>query len=129
MQIKLKKCRECSTEFKPFKTTDKYCSFECANLNKKVSPPKKKKKRIKPVANKRLEQLAIYRPLRDKYLSDNPICEVHDCNNETTNLHHKNGRAGKMLYNVNYFMACCHLCHPQKIHENPEWARENGYLI
>ncbi len=129
MQVKLKKCRECSTEFKPFKTTDKYCSFGCADANKKLSPLKNKKKRIKPVANKRLEQLAIYRPLRDKYLSDNSICEVHDCNNETTNLHHKNGRVGKMIYNVDYFMACCHICHPQRIHENPEWARENGYLI
>ena len=129
MQEKLKRCRECSTEFKPFKTTDKYCSFECANLNKKVSPAKKKQKRIKPVADKRLGELAIYRPRRDKYLIDNPTCEVHDCNNETTNLHHKNGRIGPMVYNVKYFMACCHVCHPQRIHENPEWARENGYLI
>lgn len=134
MQVKLKKCRECSTEFKPFKTTDKYCSFECADANKKPSakkvyPAKKKQKRIKPFSDKKLNDLAIYRPLRDKYLGDNPTCEVHDCNRATTNLHHKNGRTGKLLYDTEYFMACCHVCHPQRIHENPEWARENGYLI
>lgn len=90
---------------------------------------KKKSKAIKPVSNKRLEELAIYRPLRDKYLAEHPICEVKGCERKTTNLHHKNSRVGKMLYATEYFMACCELCHPKGIHENPEWARENGYLI
>jgi len=95
-------------------------------LSKKQKTPKKS---FKPISDKRVEQLAKYRTRRDKYLKENPICEVKGCNKKTTNLHHKAGRIGEMLYDVQYFMACCSECHPKKIHENPKWARENGYLI
>lgn len=90
---------------------------------------KKKSKSIKLISDKKLEELAIYRPLRDKYLAEHPICEVKGCGRKTTNLHHKKGRIGKLLFDTEYFMACCELCHPQKIHNNPVWSRENGYLI
>jgi len=89
----------------------------------------KKKKTINPISDKRLNELALYRPIRDKYLNENTSCEVRECDNKSTHIHHKNGREGKMLYDYNYFMAVCNECHPEKIHENPAWARENGYLI
>ena len=84
---------------------------------------------IKPISDKKLEELAIYRVERDKYLKEHPICEVEDCNNPSNHIHHKNGRNGAMLYNKEYFMAVGGCCHPKRIHENPEWARENGYLV
>ena len=95
---------------------------------------KKKKlynKKIAPVSDKRLGELAIYRPRRDKYLKENTVCEVRECSNPSTHIHHKNGRVGKMVYNVFYFMAVCNECHPKKIHENPgpSWSRPEGYLI
>lgn len=136
MQVKLKKCKICGGEFKQYNSLDKCPNYDCRKAlmkkktsKKKVSPAKKKYNYIKPVADKRLGELAIYRPLRDAYIEEHPICEVKSCDNPTTNLHHKNGRLGKMVYNVKYFMACCHVCHPARIHENPEWAREEGYLI
>jgi len=89
---------------------------------------KKPKKSISPFSAKKLEQLSEYRIVRDKYLEEHPKCEVHDCNSDTTNCHHKKGR-GKELSNPKFFMACCSSCHPQRIHENPAWAREHGYLI
>lgn len=110
----------------------KVCYFKGKMERKKLSTNKPKpqpKKSILPVSKKRMEELAKYRPLRDKYLQDNPMCEVDDCNNVSTNLHHKAGRNGSLLYDVRYFMACCDDCHPRRIHENPEWARENGYII
>lgn len=106
----------------------KGCYFQDKLARKKKTVIKPKKK-ISPFSDKKLEDLAKYRPLRDKYLQDNPICEVDDCDNLTTNLHHKASRNGSLLYDVRYFMACCSSCHPQRIHENPEWAREKGYLI
>lgn len=106
----------------------KACYFQGKLQRKKLSV-NKPKKAIRPFSDKKLEDLAKYRPLRDKYLKDHPICEVTGCGNETTNLHHKAGRNGSLLYDVRYFMACCYDCHPKRIHENPEWARENGYLI
>lgn len=105
-----------------------YCKWH-QYLRTDKKPKQKSYNSFKPISDKRTEELAIYRPLRDKYLAEHPVCEVKDCNNSTTNLHHKNGRLGKMVYNTAYFMACCHLCHPKRIHENPEWARENGYLV
>jgi len=90
---------------------------------------KSKPKYISPVSKKRLTQLSEYRLVRDKYLEDNPKCEVYDCVNDTTNLHHKNGRNGNRLIDTGFFMSCCSDCHPKRIHENPKWARDNGYLI
>lgn len=89
----------------------------------------KKEKAISPISEKKAEELAMYRPRRDKYLKENTVCEVRECSKPSTHIHHKNGRIGKMLYDVDFFMAVCNGCHPQKIHENPEWAREQGYLI
>lgn len=127
MQVKLKKCRECSTEFKPFKTTDKYCSFECANLNKKVSPLKKKPKRIKPISDSMAEKLVKYREVRDKYMSEHKTCEFENCYSDANDLHHIRGR-GAYLSDTNYFMAICR-GHHTWVHEHPEESRELGYLI
>ena len=116
--------QDCDEVFAQYNSLQKYCSHFC-----KMKDVKDKPVAIKPVSDKRAAELAIYRPLRDKYLKDNPVCEVQDCFNGTTNLHHQNGRIGKMIYNTEYFMACCSHCHPTRIHENPEWARSMGYLI
>lgn len=89
----------------------------------------KKNKRISPVSQKQLDRLAKYRPIRDKYLKEHPECEVHDCNKSSTNIHHKKGREGSLLWDADFFLACCETCHPKRIHENPEWAYEYGYLI
>jgi hypothetical protein len=45
-----------------------------------------------------------------------------------TEVHHKKGRAGAMLWNQTYFLWVCRWCHDQ-IHENPKWARAQGYLL
>ena len=108
-------CQKCNWEFKKQKAKKK---------GKK--PPRKV---ISLVSKKRLDQLKKYREIRDRYLADHPICEVHDCNKPTTNLHHRAGREGELLYMDEYFMACCETCHPKRIHENPAWARERGYII
>ena len=128
-KLKDKVCKDsdCNQKFTPYSSFQKYCGYECHAKNK--SKKETKKKAISPVSKKRLDELAHYRKVRDKYLKDNPVCEVHDCNNPSDHIHHVNGRTGKRLYDDNYFMAVGGCCHPKKIHENPEWARKNGYLI
>lgn len=86
-----------------------------------------KKSFIAPVAPKRAKELAIYRPLRDKYMEDNPICECCE-SKPSTELHHKKGRMGVMVYYVPFFMACCHWCH-KEIHAESAWSYKQGYLI
>lgn len=66
-----------------------------------------------------------YSSLRLEYLFDHIDCEI--CNFlSATQIHHKELR-GKNHNNVETFLAVCNHCH-QRIHENPKWARENGYL-
>ena len=108
----------------------------------KRTPLKKSYKPPRKVSVKRKGQLDIYNPLRDKFLEDNPICQVHDCSNPSNQVHHKKGRDHNtfedqwaidnnfsLLCDVRFFMACCGLCHPKRIHENPEWSYKHGYMI
>lgn len=82
------------------------------------------------MSSKMQERLAIYRPTRDKYLKEHLICEVKGCDKSSTNVHHKKGRIGELLYDIDYFLACCSTCHPQKIHfTHVKWAIEMGYIL
>ena len=141
-EIKKKPCKVCGAFFKPYMSIDRYCGYECAQYDAdekakekerraeiKAKKPKKKRKSIKPISDKREEELAIYRAVRDPYLTKNPVCEVEGCSNSTTNLHHKGGRVGARVYDESNVMACCSVCHPRRIHDNPKWARIKGYLV
>lgn len=127
---KLKQCKAegCEEEFYQYNSLQRHCSGSC-----KASDSENKKRtsgiKIKPVSDKRAEELAIYRPIRDAYLKEFTTCEVKECTNPSTHIHHKGGRLGKTVYDSNLFMAVCNGCHPSKIHLNPEWSRAMGYLI
>ena len=150
IKIKFGTCSECKKENVPLKRVRPPECPRCYNYKKaliykerakerernkegggvgKTSKTKPKRKRIKQVSDKQKKRLAEYRLVRDKYLENNPICEVHDCNKPTTNLHHKAGRIGDLLSNEEYFMACCETCHPERIHNNPLWSEKHGYII
>lgn len=118
-----RKCVTCGSEFRKFKTTDKYCSPQCANVSTKTKP----QSRIKTESEKEKERKAKYRPIAIQYKLDNPICQI--CNKrKTTDVHHKAGRIGCLLFEVSLFMALCRKCH-REVHDNPKIAREKGYLI
>lgn len=68
-----------------------------------------------------------YRPARDKYMKEHPICEFKNCTKVSQDLHHKAGR-GANLSRPETFMAVCR-AHHNYIHANPKEARELGYLI
>jgi hypothetical protein len=42
-------------------------------------------------------------------------------------VHHRNRRHGSLLLLMSEWLAVCRLCH-SRIHDNPAWAREMGYL-
>jgi hypothetical protein len=84
------------------------------------------RKALSRVSAKRKSQEALYSLLRKDFLTKNPLCEV--CRIDATDVHHKRGRNGERLIEVEYFMAVCRTCH-DKIHSNPTWAYEQGYLI
>jgi hypothetical protein len=70
--------------------------------------------------------LKEYQRVRVEYLIEHPICEV--CNKEpSVQIHHKKGR-GKLLCEKKFFLAIDDNCH-RRIHEQPAWAYEMGYLL
>lgn len=88
----------------------------------------KRKKPIKKISDKRAKQMREYKIVRTNYLLDHPICECEGCNNQATDIHHKKGRSGAMLCDVEFFLATCRGCHT-KIEINPKWAKEKGYSV
>ncbi len=45
----------------------------------------------------------------------------------STDVHHKDKR-GKNLNEVDTWLSVCRTCH-DKIHREPSWAREKGFLV
>jgi 5-methylcytosine-specific restriction endonuclease McrA len=81
--------------------------------------------KLKQVSDKRKHLNKEYASVRREYFEKHPRCEI--CENQASDIHHKKKR-GKNLSNIDSFMAVCRLCH-NRIHDNPAWAKEMGYLI
>ena len=91
---------------------------------------------LRKVSKKHEKELAKYYRLRDQFLRENETCEVClDLKSKrhtltiyrSQDLHHRKGR-GKYLNYKRYFCAVCRYHHTY-IHDHPEWARANGWLI
>lgn len=66
-------------------------------------------------------------------MKDHPWCEICKTRGQSqwkiaTDLHHKKGRNGDLLFDTRYFAALCRY-HHDKVHNNPAWAKEKGWLI
>lgn len=80
---------------------------------------------MKLVSDKRRAQLKEYATERKSYLAAKPSCQV--CHKRrAAEIHHTRGREGKLLLEKEFWLPVCWACH-RKIHDNPRWARENGY--
>ena len=97
-----------------------YCSI-CEE-----KPPKKKVQPIKKESKKLKKNREVYGLLRLNFLALKEFCEV--CGYKATEIHHKKGREGDMLNDINYWMAVCRGCHVL-IHDSPSLSYKFGYLI
>lgn len=77
------------------------------------------------IASEAAPKLQEYSMLRVKLLKEYPICQVKDCNNLSSDIHHKKGR-GKYL--LEHLLPVCRACHTQ-IESHPQWAYDNGYSL
>ena len=81
---------------------------------------------LRRVSKKRQKEMKEYSILRKEFLEKLPMCEV--CMKaKTSDVHHRNGR-GKYYMDVGTWLSVCRPCH-DKIHKEPKWAREKGYLV
>lgn len=83
----------------------------------------KKQYTIPKVSDKQVKRLVEYRKVRDKFLKENPICEV--CGSPNVQLHHKKGRIGDLLTDTAHFASLCDK-HHRYAELHPEWAKTNG---
>jgi hypothetical protein len=82
--------------------------------------------RIPPMSAKRREEMKIYGKKRKTFLAENPKCAVYP-SRKATDIHHMRGRAGKLFLCEDYWLAVSREAHI-KIGQEPQWARDNGYL-
>jgi len=88
--------------------------------------PLKRKTPLRRVSKRRSEEMKEYSKKRTEFLTELPICEV--CMKaKATDVHHKAGR-GKHYLDDETWLSTCRSCH-DRIHREPIWAREKGFLI
>lgn len=126
MVIKLKGCRAdgCDNEFKQFKSTQKYCSYECAGKSQKTGKPKKTYK-IPQMSKKRKVEYLQYTSDRLIFLSksENQICFIDGCKNKSTTIEHRAGRIGKNYLDQKTWAGCCHF-HNLELERDPELSKK-----
>jgi len=132
----------CTNQFRPSLTTDKFCSYNCAYDDKKERTKLKKQKftpPIKRLSGKRKTMEAKYQKKRIDFLAlpENKLCPV-TCG-KTTDVHHKMGREGyaddwardnnvPLLLDDRFWLAVSRAGH-NKIEGNPSWAYMMGYSL
>lgn len=126
MSFKLKTC-ECGQGFKQYKSTDRFCSYECRKMYGKKANIKLKA--LNPISSKRQEQNVIYRKLKAEFMAlpENKTCPV--TGKPTVDIHHKfSGKdRAKYFLDVSTWLAVSREGH-NWIHSFPKEARELGYL-
>jgi hypothetical protein len=133
--MKTKVCDGCGLERPIWKSSGtgglKLCKncWSCHKSGDTVQKPTNSA--IPRVSAKRAKKDAEYSKLRERYLTDNPLCmvKVNGCGHGATDVHHKFSGSDRDTYYLvqSTWLAVCRACHSW-IHENPEKARILGYL-
>src|ERR1017187_298118 len=74
-------------------------------------------------------RMAIYRPIAEMFKREHPCCVVcveMERYGATSDIHHQLGRDALLLFDIRHWLPVCRFHHAQ-IHDNPAWAKENGY--
>lgn len=87
-------------------------------------PLKRSTRPIRSVSKVRRTRLTKYSELRLAFLRERTRCQV--CGATSTQVHHIAGRLGQRLFDFDDCAALCFGCH-RFIHDNPAWAKANGY--
>ena len=134
---KPKKCQNegCGKLFMPFRSTDKYCSFECAKANQK--PKERKYTSIRKVSKKQGAIMRQYTVDRKAFLArpENQVCFIDGCNSKATTIEHTRGRGHGYFdkeaeekgicktLDQRYWKPCC-IKHNLELERNPELSKK-----
>ena len=135
MKSKLKECDGCGKTTVIWKNHEgfKYCKY-CWSCQKAINTDSSQKPtdyKIPQVSSKRKKKDAEYSKLRQRYLTENPLCmiKVKGCTHFATDVHHTfNGANRDAFYLVqSTWMSLCRNCHDW-VHLHSKEAREMGWL-
>lgn len=138
--MKKKICSSCGIECFLWKSTPKLCK-SCALKNStpigeftmtsnKTLQSTKTFKPINKQSDKEKKRQAQYKLVRAYYISGHPNCEaqLNGCTLESTDIHHQKGKIGKLLIDMNFFVALCRSCHSY-LEVHPKEAKELGFSL
>jgi hypothetical protein len=96
----------------------------------KVSTPKEPKRTSQKSSNQRRRE-RLYKPIRDRYLHDNPLCVI--CfkagdHKRSEDVHHRVGKVGPLFFDTRYFLAVCRF-HHNEVDRDRAWAYREGWLM
>ena len=127
---------DCNNAFVKYKSTDKYCSWDCKRKNTKVKP--KKKYVIPKISKKQKTALASYFKVRADFMNnlESQFCPVYG-DKWVTDVHHKKGKEGfaddwarnnkvPLLVDTRFFLAVSREGH-EYIENNPISAKKMGF--
>jgi hypothetical protein len=131
---KLKVCDGCGKERPIWKSSGtgglKLCQ-QCWSCHSSKDNMQKPTNSIPRVSAKRAKKDAEYSKLRQRYLTENPLCmiKVNGCTNGATDVHHTYAGTNREAFYLvqSTWKAVCRNCH-DFIHMNPKIAREMGWL-
>jgi hypothetical protein len=133
--MKLKTCDGCGLQRPIWKSSGtgglKLCK-QCWSCHKSGEDTQKPtSSEIPRVSAKRAKKDAEYAKLRQRYLTENPLCivNVNGCMHNATDIHHTFAGSNRDAFYLvqSTFLAVCRNCHSW-VHLNPEKARILGYL-
>lgn len=95
-----------------------------------LEPGKKEVKPISKFSDQRLEDNKIYLTLRNVFLENHPNCEANlpGCKRVASEVHHKKGRRGMTLNEVEFWLPLCRNCHDW-IHLNIDKSLQMGLIM
>ena len=109
----------------------KYCWSRKQTMTKGYLPTAKKQRPIAQRSPKRMSQEREYSKKRKSFLLSSPLCQAklpNTCTTHATDVHHMQGRIGKLLTDETKFLAVCRSCHDW-IEMHPIEAKELGFSI
>lgn len=135
MNVKLKECDACHKQAVIWKNHEgfKYCKY-CWSCQKAINSDSLQKPtdyKIPQVSSKKKVKDAEYLKLRERFLTENPVCTVSvaGCMNGSTDVHHKFAGSNRDAFYLiqSTWLPVCRNCHDW-IHKFPKEARILGHL-
>lgn len=132
---KLKECDACHKQAVIWKNHEgfKYCKY-CWSCQKAINSDSSQKPndyKIPQVSSKRKKKDAEYLKLRERFLTQNPVCTVSvtGCMNGATDVHHTYAGSNRDAFYLiqSTWLPTCRNCH-NFLHLNPKISREMGWL-